>query len=751
MKNIFNLLLGVLVSLHSVAAQQPTAPLMGVVTNEKEELLVGASVFWKDTKEGTVTDINGQFSLPLRTKQTTLVVNYVGYTPAEVEVLPGENNLWVEVTGIRQLQEVTVQGKGFDNHLSTLETRNVERISSNELRKAPCCNLSESFQTNGAIDVTYPNALTGVKEIQLLGLRGIYSQFLVENRPTMTGIATPFAFEYIPGSWLSGIVLAKGASTVKNGSNGITGQINADLVKPQTDKPLFVNLFTSTEGRGEVNIHLNKKGETTSNGLYLHGSAVNNTWDTNSDNFKDSPNRRQLNGMYRLVYDGPKGCAQFNVQALTDRRQSGQIRENKVGQLFSIDQHNDRVEMWGKYGKEELFGRQFLELGNIIGASWHRTNAVFGSNNYRAEQKSLYLQTLVQNIIGTTNHTIVVAPSIQYDDIQEFVNEGDLSRRETVAGLMGEYTYSRPNLDMEMPDLVMVLSGRVDWNSRFGWQVTPRMSAKYNFTPKSVFRVSAGRGFRSPNLMAENISLLASNRSFRFASDIGVEEAWNYGVNYTRDFKIARRDANFSVDLYRTDFVNQVLVDVEQPPTVFGSDSTFSVSFYNAPGKSFSNSLLVYFQYNILKGLDVKLAFKWNDVRAMFADGNLKTQPLVAKHRGLITLDYVTPAKRWLFTTYVQIVGEQRLPDNSALPHRYTHDFPVTTPTFGLWNAQVTRRFGQKWELYAGCENITGYQQHHAIIAAEEPQSPFFNGSQVWAPMMRQIGYLGIRFAPAGL
>jgi outer membrane receptor for ferrienterochelin and colicin len=316
---------------------------------------------------------------------------------------------------------------------------------------------------------------------------------------------------------------------------------------------------------------------------------------------------------------------------------------------------------------------------------------------------------------------------------------------------MGEYTYSRPNLEMEMPDLVMVLSGRVDWNSRFGWQVTPRMSAKYNFTPKSVFRVSAGRGFRSPNLMAENISLLASNRSFRFAGDIGVEEAWNYGVNYTRDFKIAHRDANFSVDLYRTDFVNQVLVDVEQPPTISGTDTTLSVSFYNSPGKSFSNSLLVYFQYNILKGLDVKLAFKWNDVRAAFADGKLKTQPLVARHRGLVTLDYVTPTKVWQFTTYVQIIGEQRLPDNSAVPHRYTHDFPLTTPTFGLWNAQVTRRFGPKWELYAGCENITGYQQHHAIIAADEPESPFFNGSQVWAPMMRQIGYLGLRFAPAGL
>ncbi len=751
MKKILSLAFGLLVSINILSAQKPATMLTGVVTNEKEELLIGASVFWKDTQKGSVTDVEGRFSIPLRTTEATLVVNYVGYTPAEVQVLPGENNLWVEVKGIQQLQEVTIQGKGFDNHVSTLDPRNVERITSNELRKAPCCNLSESFQTNGAIDVTYPNALTGVKEIQLLGLRGIYSQFLVENRPTMTGIATPFAFEYIPGTWLSGIVLAKGASTVKSGSNGITGQVNADLVKPQTDKPLFVNVFSSTEGRGEVNVHLNKKGETTSNGLYLHGSFVDNKWDTNGDNFKDSPNRQQLNAMYRLVYDGPKGCAQFNVQALTDRRQSGQIKENQAGQLFSIDQNNDRVEMWGKYGKEALFGRRFLELGNILGASWHKSNALYGPNTYRAEQKSLYWQTLVQNIIGTTDHTIVVAPSIQYDEIQEFVNEGDLSRREMVAGMMAEYTYSRPNLDMEIPDLVLVLSGRLDWNSRFGWQATPRMSAKYNFTENSVVRASAGRGFRSPNLVAENISLLASNRTLQFANDIGVEEAWNYGVNFTQNFKIARREASFSIDLYRTDFVTQVLVDVEQRPVITGQDSAYFVAFYNSPGKSFSNSLLMNFQYNVLPGLDVKFAFKLNDVRAEFADGNLKTQPLVARQRGLVMLDYTTPGKQWLFNTYVQIIGEQRLPDNASIPHQYTHDFPATTPTFALWNAQITRRFGKKWELYAGCENITGYQQHHAIMAANEPESPFFNGAQVWAPMMQQVGYLGLRFAPGGL
>ncbi len=760
MKNIL-VILGFLAAYTPVFAQEerpstPPTTINGIITDENEELLIGASIFWQDTKQGTVSDAAGRFILPARTEAATLEVNYVGYNTAEVQVLPGETNLWIEVKGITQLQTVTVEAKGFDTRISTIGVRNLEQVTSKELRKAPCCNLSESFQTNGVIDVAYPNALTGVKEIQMLGLRGIYSQFLVENRPSMTGIAIPFAFEYIPGTWLSGIDLAKGASTVKNGNGGISGQVNAEIVKPDVDKPLFVNLFSSTEGRGEVNVHLNNKGKKSANGLLLHGSFVDNNWDMNDDNFKDSPNRQQLNGMYRWKYDGPEGCAQFNVQALTDRRQSGQFRdiEGYAGPRFEIDQQNDRVEAWGKFGKEQFLGKQFLELGNILGVSWHNTRSQFGQNDYAATQKSLYWQTLFKTIIQNTNHHIEVAPSIQYDDIQESVNEGNLDRREFVPGVMAEYTFSRPNARFEFPDLVVVLGGRIDWNSRFGWQATPRLSAKYNFTEKSIVRLSAGRGYRSPNVMAENISLLASNRNFVFASPnggnaelLGPEEAWNYGVNFTQNFKIAARDASFSVDVYRTDFVRQVLVDVEQPPI----NSNLSVYFYNSTGKSFSNSVMMNLQYNPLPGLDVKFVFKWNDVRAEFADGILKTLPLVAQQRGLVSVDYTTPNKLWTFNTYVQIIGPQRLPDNSFLPHELTHDFPPTTPTFALLNAQVTRKIGQNFELYAGCENITGYQQHHAIINADNPASTFFNGSQVWAPMMRQVGYLGVRWSPSGL
>jgi len=730
-------------SIHALFAQTPEK-LTGIVTNDREELLIGATVLWEDTKQGAITDTIGRFTLPLRNTKGTLVVTYLGHDPAKIDVEVGENNLWIEVSGVTALKEVTVSAHSFGNAFSTLEVRNIESIGKKELGKAPCCNLSESFQTNGAIDVSYPNALTGVREIQMLGLRGIYSQFMIENRPTMGGIATPFAFEFIPGTWLEGIQLAKGASSVKNGFAGITGQVNAELMKPHTDKPLFVNGFGSTEGRGELNVHINHKGKgKVSQGLLAHGSFVDNQWDMNGDNFRDSPNRQQLNGLYRMFYESPQWCAQFNVQALTDSRQGGQINPLEgVPGLFSIDQNNDRIEVWGKVGREGLFGKPYNQMGNMISASWHRSTALYGRNTYEAEQRSFYWQSLYQSIIGTTNHKWVVAPSFQYDDINEQVNDGTLDRTEAMPGAMLEYTYSRPNLKMDMPDLVVVAGARVDWNSRFGWFFTPRMSAKYNFTQNSVVRVSGGRGFRSPNLIAENISLLASNRALNFADNLSYEDAWNFGVNFTQNFKIAGRESSFSIDVYRTDFVQQIVVDVDQSPT--------EVFFYNSPGKSYSNSMLAVWQYNVFPGFDMKLAYKFNDVQSTYSDNVVRQTPLVAQHRGLVSLDYTTPGKLWTFNTYVQIVGTQRLPDNSEVPHEYIHDFPQNSPVYGIWNAQITRHW-PKFEIYVGGENLTGFQQHNAIIAANDPWSPYFNGSQIWGPMMRQIGYVGVRFSPTGI
>ena len=724
----------------TVQAQQKEH-ISGIVTNVKAELLIGASVFWEDSKVGTTTDVDGKFVLPARKKERTLVVQYAGHTPAQIQVLPGEDSLWIEIEGIT-LSEITVSEKQFDNSFSTIETRNVESIGSKELRKAPCCNLSESFETNGAVDVVYTNALTGIKEIQMLGLRGVYSQFMVENRPTMMGIATPFSFEMIPGTWLRGIQLAKGASTVKNGYTGITGQINTDLVKPATDLPLFVNAYGSSGGRGELNVHLNKAGESISNGLLLHGSFVENRWDMNNDNFYDNPNRSQLNALYRSMYESEKICAQFNVQAVSDRRESGQIEALSGIDLFKVDQQNDRVEVWGKLGKANLFDRPYNQLGNMASASWHRASSTFGRNRYEATQRSAYFQSILETIISNTNHKLTIAPSFHYFDIDEKVNEGDLSRTEVIPGAMVEYSYSRPNLEMGFPDLVFVLGARADHNSRFGWFFTPRASVKYNFTENTVVRASGGYGYRSPNLMAENLSLLASNRSLEFSEDISYEAAWNMGINFTHNFKIADRTAGISLDAYRTDFDRQIIIDVDQSPT--------TVYFYNAAGKSFANNLLLTFNVNPLPGFDVRLATKFNDVRATFSDGVLRELPLVARHRGLIAIDYETPSKKWMFNSHIQFVGNQRLPDNSQIPADVLGDFPQNTRNYTLVNLQITRRW-KKVELYMGGGNLTSFIQQQAIIAPNDPWSPYFNGSQIWAPTMGAMGYVGIRFSPSGM
>lgn len=724
---------------HAALAQSPTV--YGLVTNEKEETLIGASVFWEDTKIGTTTDETGHFRIASRKTPGTLQIRYLGFEPAEVLVNPGEDSIWIEVKGILELKEVTVSAKNSGNYVSTIETRNVEHINAGELRKAPCCNLSESFTTNGTVDVTYPNAVTGVKEIQLLGLKGIYSQFTMENRPTLGGLATPFAFEYIPGTWLSSIQLAKGASTVKNGYGGMTGQINAELVKPATDKPLFFNLYTSTDARTEMNVHINRKGKGHfSNGLLLHGSIRDRQKDHNGDGFYDMPNTKLLAGMYRLFYESPKVCGQFNAFALTNKRVGGQIKPFEgVPGYFSATQNNDRIEVWGKMGYEGLMGKPYRQLGNMVSYSWHRTSAVFGPNLYNAQQHSFYWQTLYETIFGTTDHKIVYAPSLSYDRFEENLNETPLPRTETVPGFMAEYTYSRPDLGMEIPRFTLVLGNRIDHHNRYGWLMTPRASAKYNFTINTVLRASAGRGFRSANVIADNISAYAGNRRVEIPANLQLEEAWNYGLNFTHNFEKNSRHGSISVDVYRTDFVHQVLLDVES--------SSDKITVFNLNGASYANSVLGMVQYSFFTGFDLKVGYKWNDVRATYPDGTLRQIPLVAQHRGLVSADYETPNKKWLANAVVQFVGKQRMPLVKDTPHEYLHNFPEESPRYALLNMQLTRKW-KKLEVYVGGENLTGFTQHHAIIAADQPESPYFNAANIYGPVMGATGFIGLRYTP---
>ncbi len=719
--------------LHPAAAQN----LSGTVVSADGDTLIGATVQWQDSGAGTVTDARGYFELPRRPDTAILKITYVGYEPVTVEIFPAETQVLIQVAGIIALDAVDITGRKRSNYTSTLDPRGVQNITAKELRKAPCCNLSESFETSGSVDVVYTDAVTGAKEIRMLGLRGLYSQMMVESRPDLNGLATPFALEYIPGTWISGIMINKGAGSVINGYQSITGQINMDIVKPDSDKRIFLNLYGEPTGRGEFNLHLNKSlTNKWFTGLLLHGDILEKQEDHNGDGFLDMPLKRQLNGLYRIFYESEAVCTQLNVHGITERRDGGQLipaSESPAG-YFRTTQRTDRLELFGKTGYKG-FADVYKNLGSQYSLLYHRTNAVYGGHRLEATERQAYLNLLYTTIIRTTDHKVTTGASFHYDDIRQALDDADYSYREAVPGAFAEYSYDRHSPE-GYPDFNLIAGLRLDYFNLDRLLVTPRLNLKYNFDENAALRLGIGRGYRTANVFVENTGLLANNKTFVVAGDLEMETAWNAGLNFTRNFTLKGREGQLNADLYRTEFQDQVVIDVDQDLT--------KVLIYNLDGRSYANSFLVTVDWEILKNLELKLGYKFNDVWVTYTEG-LRNPPLVSKQRGLATLYYETPAKKWRFNVTSQWVGPQRLPDHDQLPHEYSHDLDQVSPAYALLNAQVNRTF-KTFEVYAGGENLTNYVQHHPIIAAEDPWSQYFDASQVYAPMSKMRVYVGVKW-----
>lgn len=712
----------------------------GKIVNDQNESLFGATVYWKDNPStGVFTDTAGWFSIPRPDTAADIMISYVGYNPVTFNILPAEDSLLLEISGVVVLEDVEVIAAQRDNFTSTLTTRNLESINSKELTKAACCSLGESFETNGSVDVNYTDALTGAREIQMLGLRGIYTQLLLEKRPVYYGLGQPFALDYLPGTWLNSIQISKGISSIQSGMGGIAGQINLEAQKPWDDDPVFVNLYGSSAGRFEANVHLNKKiNETNGIGVYLHGDIRDFEMDQDDNNFMDMPLKKQLNGMLRYMNMGEVIRGQINVQGISERRRSGQVSGavTNGNRLYTIEQNTDRLELFGKVAYLG-FDKPGQSLAMIYNATYHDMQSLYGNTSYNGTQQSLYANLLFNSQLGSPDHTLNLSVNLQADDFEEYLDEADYSREDRVAGGGFEYAWNHENVSggYWWTSLGLIAGARMDHHNRFGWLFSPQLSARMNFTDQTVFRITGGKGFRTPNVIAENIRFLPSSRQLAILETPQVEEAWNYGANFTTNFKIAGKDISWSLDLYRTEFVNQVVFDMEA--------SADKILVYNLAGESYSNSFLSTLSFELLEGWNLKMAYKWNDVKVTFGD-ELLQKPLVAKHRGLVTMDYETPSEKWMFNISSQIIGMQRLPDNAVIPENLG-SFPQNSPAYVLLNSQVTFRQNEKLEWYLGGENLTGYVQENPIVGVDEPFGDYFDATRVYAPLFGAMGYLGLR------
>lgn len=644
----------------------------------------------------------------------------------------------------KSIEGVTITGSKAATALSKKEAGLVFNIDKKELLKAACCNLSESFETNATVDVSFSNAVTGTKQLKMLGLDQKYTSLTKELLPEIRGLASAYGLNFIPGRWIESIQLTKGGSTVTNGYESITGQINTELLKNAKEPETSLNIFADFNGRAEANItSVSPINEKWSQTFLLHGNGTFGDTDMNHDTFLDRPKGTQINAAYLLNYNDLEKSgfgSHFGINFIKDERTAGQIGFDKtLGQdkqgAYGVGIDISRFQVWNKTGYV-FKGKPYQSLGWMNQYVYHQQDSFFGLRNYAGKQHTYYSNLIFESIIGNTNHKYKAGASFLYDGYEETYLNDDMKRNEIVPGIFAEYTLTGLKY-------TLVAGARADFHNLAGTQFTPRLNFKYDFTPQTILRLSAGRGFRTANVFAENQQYFASNRSIQILQNGGniyglrPEIAWNYGASLQQEFKLFGRKSSIVADFFRTDFQDQVLVDLDRSPQ--------QLTFYNLEGKSFANSFQTQWDFTPFKNFDVRLAYKYYDVQADYIDGRREV-PFMAKHRGFVNLAYATNKNDkggfWSFDTTLNWVGKQRLPDTSSNPAEF--QLPVYSDSYAVLNAQISRNFNKKIRAYLGGENLTSYYQKNAIVDFRNPFGNYFDGGMVYAPIMKANFYVGL-------
>lgn len=643
-----------------------------------------------------------------------------------------------------QLENVVAEGSDEATSLDAESIGLTYQINEEELTKAACCNLSESFETNATVDVNYANAVTGTKQIKMLGLDQKYILVTKELLPEIRGLGTAHGMNFIPGRWIQGIQLTKGGSTVTNGYESISGQINTELYKTYKKEKTLINLFANFQSRLEGNIvHTDTISTKWSQSVLAHGSTILERMDNNDDGFMDQPIGRQINTTYLLNYndiDDSGIATHFGINFLDDHHISGQMNFIEDSDQLTTNNYGvgidiSRFQFWNKTGYV-FKDKPYQSIGLMNQFTYYEQDSYFGLTSYNGIQKTYYTNLIFESILGNTFHKYKTGASFLYDVYDEQYREEVYARKETVPGIFFEYTYSGEKF-------VAVAGARVDFHNLAGTQFTPRLNLKYDVTENTVLRASAGRGFRTANVFAESQAYLASNRSVQIVDSDGdiygldPEIAWNYGVSAQQEFRLFGNKSTLVADYFITHFENQILPDLDASPQ--------QILFYNMDGDSYARSFQIQWDVEPIKRLEMRLAYKNYDTQANYASGK-KEIPFTARNRGFLNLAYSTfkngKGQQWTFDTTLQWVGKQRIPDTSSNPQAF--QLPTESPSYFLWNAQVARQMSKVIRLYSGVENILSYTQDHPIVDAQNPFSHYFDGGMVYAPIMPANLYIGL-------
>ena len=702
--------------------------------------LYGAKIKLLQAKSGVVSREDGTFELVLpKELPDTLVISAFGYNPDTLIVSKKDRftALNILLYSDKLLPEILIEYRKNGHSISRLKTLHVEELTAIELRKAACCNLSESFETNASVDVNITDAVSGAKKIQMMGLDGVYTQIQMENIPYLRGLESAFGLSSLSGTWIESIQITKGTGNVVNGYESMAGLVNLELKKPDEMEKIYLNVYQNIFGRSEFNFNkgiiLNPKWST---GFLGHVSSTYGNIDRNKDAFRDLPTGDNTAFMNRWAYKGKKMEAQFGINFYRDRKVGGQTsffrnEENQVDTInYGVLINSKHIDIYGKTG---FFGKRPMQsLGIVYNIKHQEIDGFFGLKNFSGLEKRGYINVIYDDIIGTSDHKIKVGTSFVAIDISQKADTLSQKRMELVPGIFAEYTYTGRRL-------TGVFGSRYDYHSIFREQFSPRVHLKYLLSEMTDLRFTAGKGWRVPNFIIDNISLLASSKQWIAPSETKPEISWNIGGSLVHEMKIFERKASISLDFYHTRFENQLIVDRD--------DAINAIVFSNLKNSSFSNSFQTEFSFSPIKNLDIRLAYKFLDVEAKYGN-EMRQQVMIPRQRGFVNIAYITRNKRWEYDFTCSVFSPSRLPIQRDMTNDTLLISDMKSPIYAMINAQITHIY-KKFDFYLGGENLTNSTQKNPIIDAANPFGSKFDATNIYMPITGINIYVGIRYAIA--
>lgn len=760
-----------------VSAQRLSGKVIDATTQQP---LIGASLYWKNTTAGATTTTDGTFTLKRVHGFDTLVVDYLGYDIWEQEIADKElNTITIELNpSAVDIDAVIVEGQQRGNFAKTSGIARQEQISFAGLCKMACCSLAESFENSASVTVGYSDAISGARQIKMLGLAGTYTQILDENRPIMQGAGATYGLSYTPGMWLNSIQVSKGVASVTAGHEAITGQINLEHRKPTDDERLFLNLYFDSELRPEINLSSAiplTKDKSLSTVILLHGSMHPMSHDDNGDSFVDMPKSHQINVANKWLWQTPEGIQlRWGWKYLQENRLGGQhgytkdlyeqMTKDPLNNLYGSNIYNENANAYIKLGLPIGPERTFTGDPNdavqnnfamILDYDYYKTDSYFGLNTVDVIENSFRFNATYAHYFTQRSSLNVGASAyvrmMNNDYVQMKVENGIKSEawpfngKATLAepGLFAEYTYNieeKFSLVVGLRGDYSTLNGKYYYDTNPELLVTPRSHIKWNITPRTTLRASAGMGYRRQNLVTDNIWMMTTSRNITLGDiDNDMEKAATFGGSLSQTFRLADDDqATLSFDYFRTQFLNTMVFDQEFN---YNEPENNIIKIYNSTDRSFTDNYQVDFNWTPFRGFDLFATFRYTNAKMTIERGDEKMlveRPLTSRYKGLINIQYAV--RRWVFDATAQLNGPMRLPNLDG-------DMTKTelSPVYPMFFAQVSYKVSN-FTVYAGCENIGNFKQQKPIVVPEGgPYAPGFNSSMVWGPLTGIKGYVGIR------